>query len=311
MLRQRRRRINRRCRKIMRSAGTTGADAKRRAGIALMLFVLLRNSITVRVAGRPVHTGHTTQKEYNHGRYDSDEFHRHKINGNPGKRLQRLLLQRCSYVGFDTHWPVRLPLPGQSNGLDFAALIPAEILQFMGNPIYFIAIPASQQINAAMTTFKQDFAARFDSAYALKVFAHITLKAPFSIPGNHHDALLAWFRNMYRPVGPFSIILDGFGSFTGSWVIFAQPRRSTPLIQLQHEILRSFHVHLPGIKIRSLEKKFRPHMTVAYRDLRPDCFAAAWEEYRHKAYHAVFTVAAVGLYRHNGAHWEEMALLHL
>ena len=181
----------------------------------------------------------------------------------------------------------------------------------MEQHLYFIAIEPPQRISGEVRAFEYDFAWRFGSFKAIKAFPHITLKIPFKLATSAEGALRSWFRKLYRPVGPFPIELDGFGAFEYNRVIFIQPKKSTPLLQLQHEVIRSFHIHHPEIKISSLEKNFHPHMTVAYRDLAEPHFASAWNEYRHMRYRASFTTTELGLYRHNTQQWERIATVQL
>lgn len=181
----------------------------------------------------------------------------------------------------------------------------------MEQHLYFIAIEPPRRISGEVRAFEYDFAWRFGSFRALRAFPHITLKIPFKFSSGRENALRSWFRKLYRPVGPFRIELDGFGAFVYNRVIFIQPKKSTPLLQLQHEVIRSFHIHHPEIKISSLEKNYLPHMTVAYRDLAEPHFANAWKEYSQMPYRASFTTTELGLYRHNRQQWERIAVVPL
>ena len=134
---------------------------------------------------------------------------------------------------------------------------------------------------------------------------HITLKTPFKFPASEHNGLLIWFNNLYMPVGAFSIELNNFGAFhnTNSPVIFVNSIMSTSLYSLQKELIRSFRISFPHIKVPDIDLKFKPHMTVTYRDLSPESFKKAWLEYKIREYKAVFEVNAFHLLQHDTRRW--------
>jgi 2'-5' RNA ligase len=161
-----------------------------------------------------------------------------------------------------------------------------------GQHLYFIAIIPPQEICDEITVFKKDFSERFQSSVALKVVPHITLKSPFKLPAEKQEGLKIWFRQLPLFLNEFFIELSGFGAFpnTNSPVVFVQLVMNEALLILQKGVLRHFRMSYPEIEISPLEFNFKPHMTVAYRDLEPEMFANAWKEYSVKKYQAVFSV---------------------
>lgn len=172
--------------------------------------------------------------------------------------------------------------------------------------LYFIAIIPSREIADEITGFKKDFADRFESNKALKVIPHITLKAPFKLPASQHSKLENWFQELFISPGPFEIELKDFGAFHNKYspVVFVQPIMNIHLYSLQKEIIKNFRLLCPQEPIMDLEIKYRPHMTVAYRDLDPEKFRQAWKEYQAKEYAATFTVNDFHLLQHNGKEWK-------
>jgi len=79
--------------------------------------------------------------------------------------------------------------------------------------LYFIAIIPHKELSEKITAFKQDFANRFNSKKALKVFPHITLKAPFKASVNAHAELISWFNDLYINQKPFTIELKTSARF--------------------------------------------------------------------------------------------------
>ncbi len=171
--------------------------------------------------------------------------------------------------------------------------------------LYFIAIVPPQSICEEITHFKDDFANRFESKAALKVMPHITLKAPFRFPASVHEQLVKQFKQMHITVSSFQQELNDFEAFHNKRqpVIYVKPVENLSLSDLQRQVLQSFSVAFPAIAVRGIELEFKPHITVAYRDLQPAMFKKAWHEYRTKNYAATFDVNGFQLLQHNGKMW--------
>ncbi len=168
---------------------------------------------------------------------------------------------------------------------------------------YFIAITLPQNVADEVTVLKQDFAERFESEKALKVLPHITLKAPFRFPEKQHKHLMTWFTQTPVSVKPFQLELENFGSFANRSrpVIFIQPLITEPLVLLQKQVIQHFKASFPKYHVE--EREFNPHVTVAYRDLKPAMFRLAWKEYQSKPFNAKFSVNNFHLLQHDGKKW--------
>lgn len=179
--------------------------------------------------------------------------------------------------------------------------------------LYFIAIVPPEDICKEITAFKIDMENRFLSKHALKVLPHITLKAPFKIPVIDHERVVEWFCKTEINVSPFQQRLEGFGAFDNKQkpVIFVQPVINDDLKNLQRQVLYSFGKTFQETQIVKTELDFKPHITIAYRDLSPLLFHKAWSEYRLKKYSALFEVKQFQLFQHNGKAWNSVSIFHL
>lgn len=171
--------------------------------------------------------------------------------------------------------------------------------------LYFIAILPDNKTCKEIEVFKSDFANNFESRKATSVVTHITLKTPFKMSSSDHDDLVNWFGNLHIESGAFQIELKNFDAFHNkhSPVIYVKPIMNLSLYTLQKELIRSFRVRYPKIKALDLGLKFKPHITVAYRDLSPAKFKEAWIMYQTKKYSAVFDVDCFHLLQHDGTRW--------
>lgn len=175
--------------------------------------------------------------------------------------------------------------------------------------LYFIAVVPPDAIAASITAFKLDFAQNYNSRAALKNMPHITLKAPFKTGAEKHARVLGWFAQLPLPEKPFDVVLKDFGIFDNpkNPVVFVHPVITDALAELQNEIITGFEKAFPDIALHFTEQHFKPHMTIAYRDLAYTEFKKAWAQYAHKTYHAQFKVTMVYLLQHNGTAWQIIA----
>lgn len=176
----------------------------------------------------------------------------------------------------------------------------------MGNEnLYFIAIIPPKEICDDIIALQLDFAHHYKTKAALKVIPHITLKTPFKLPASGHAGLKQWFEQLFIDSDPFRVELKDFDAFPNKFkpVVYVNPIMNTALYSLHKEIIRSFRISYPELKIIDTELKFKPHITIAYRDLMPDKFLEAWNIYQTREFRAAFDVSSFHLLQHNGKAW--------
>jgi 2'-5' RNA ligase len=179
--------------------------------------------------------------------------------------------------------------------------------------LYFIAIIPTKEICDEIVALQLDFARHFESKAALKVIPHITLKAPFKLPVSRHSGLQLWFRKLFINSGPFQVELKNFDRFYNKYrpVIYVRAVINVALYSIQKEIIRSFRISYPELNIIDLELEFKPHITVAYKDLKPDKFLEAWDVYKTKVFDAIFDVNGFHLLQHDGKMWNVVETYHI
>ncbi|MGQ2984448.1 2'-5' RNA ligase family protein [Flavobacterium sp.] len=171
--------------------------------------------------------------------------------------------------------------------------------------LYFIALLPHEAISDEITAFRQDLAQNYNSSRALRNMPHITLKAPFKLDGREHGTLLKWFEGIRPNTGVFNVELEDFGSFDNknNPVIYVKPLMTPQLEALQLSVINAFENNYPEIGIHYVERKFHPHMTIAYRDLTPEQYERAMDVYQHKKYNATFRADRFFLLKHDGEQW--------
>lgn len=178
--------------------------------------------------------------------------------------------------------------------------------------LYFIALIPHRELREQITVLKQDFATRFNSKKALKVFPHITLKAPFKLSTNAHEELIRWFNDLHLLQGQFRIQLKNFGAFDNKRnpVVFVQPVVTKELQALRQQLIASFSSAFPAL-LHPVDREFHPHITIAYRDLSTVMFTKAWSEYQNKQFDASFEIDAIYLCQHDSKKWNIIAMHNL
>lgn len=177
--------------------------------------------------------------------------------------------------------------------------------------IYLIALIPPKVVYEAAMAFKNDIGSRFNCPYTINVIPHITLiDTTIELPATEHSKLVDWFKKLPISQESFIIKLEDFRCFANNNfpVIYIHPVTNISLHSLQKEIAWNFKNSYPGLLPKG---KFTPHMTVAYKDLSPDMFQLAWQEYKTKKYSATFEVDSFHLLQHDFKKWNIIETYHL
>lgn len=171
--------------------------------------------------------------------------------------------------------------------------------------LYFIAVVPHKELRQKARVFSKDFAYRFKSVKSFENFPHITIIKPFPFDENKEDVLVEKFSAMNLKSAPFKVILKDFGCFPNKDkpVIFIKPESSTELQQLYDEVQPTMNFHPYA--------KMHPHLTVAYKDLSPENFQKAWEEYKSKTFEDSFLVDKICLFKHENKKWNLLKINYL
>lgn len=178
------------------------------------------------------------------------------------------------------------------------------------NNLYFIAIVLPADVRAKVVKIEHYIAGKYNSHRSLKILPHVTLKAPFTWEAERHDQVRQWFSHLSIPMDSFALELKNFGCFQNRQqpVIFINPIPNQELHQLQSMVLDQFRAGFSEVKVMDHEFNFKPHVTVAYRDLSPEMFVPAWEEFRQLSFFAAFSVMDFHLLQHDGQQWNTIAI---
>lgn len=176
-----------------------------------------------------------------------------------------------------------------------------------GTGKYFVGLLLPPAFESQFNTLKQGIAAQFQVKYALHAPAHLTLKMPFRYKESKERELGIRLTTLLETQEPFQILLASIGHF-GRRNIHQQVAPSESLFQLQMT-LRSFCKRSLNLVEELSDRNFQPHVTLAYKDLKPIHFEEVLAFARKNAYQGKFLVEQAYLLKKVEGRWKVMAPL--
>lgn len=176
-----------------------------------------------------------------------------------------------------------------------------------GTGKYFIGLLLPPAFESQINMLKQGIAAQFQVKFALLSPAHLTLKMPFRYKEAKEKELGLRLTTLLETQAPFQLQLAGIGHF-GRRNIHHQVAPSESLVQLQM-MLRSFCKRSLHLVEELSDRNFQPHVTLAYKDLKPTHFEEVLAFARENAGHGVFLVEQAYLLKKVEGRWKAVAPL--
>jgi 2'-5' RNA ligase len=172
---------------------------------------------------------------------------------------------------------------------------------------YFIGLLLPPAFESQLTKLKQGIAAQFQVKYALQSPAHLTLKMPFRYKEAKERELGLRLTTLLETQVPFHLHLEGIGHF-GRRNIHHQVTPSESLVQLQ-TTLRGFCKRSLHLVEELSDRNFQPHVTLAYKDLKPTQFEEVLAFARKNTVHGEFLVEQAYLLKKVEGRWKAVAPL--
>jgi 2'-5' RNA ligase len=167
---------------------------------------------------------------------------------------------------------------------------------------YFLAIVPPEPALSKYNEIKEEIRRQFAVKYALKSPPHITLKMPFSYNESKEAFLLTKLSEFLEGQKYFPFHISGIGNF-GQRVIFQKISPNDALNQLQAglKIFCKRELHL----IDELsDRNFHPHLTLAFKDLKPTKFERVMNLCRELEFEANFQADRLCLLKREGGYWK-------
>ena len=169
-------------------------------------------------------------------------------------------------------------------------------------PLYFISLLPPNELSERIEILKMEMAKKFECKRALRLPAHITLQIPFKLEEDKEEKLLNSLDDFSKKTMPFEIRLQDYGHFSNS-TIYIGVEENEQLQQLYFNLKDHLHRNFP-VKNAKESGKFRPHITLATRDISPQNFSKAWQQLKEQEFSAKFLAQVLVLLKHNGKTWD-------
>lgn len=171
--------------------------------------------------------------------------------------------------------------------------------------LYLVALLPSRETQARVRDLQQQLADDFGVVAALRSPPHITLIPPFAATDGDIVQLQDKLWKLLRGQQQVAFSVNGFGHFDDR-VIFIQPRQSNAVDGLQKLLVELFQTQIKWLKAK-LDGPFHPHITLAYRDMKPEQFPIIWDAVSQGTFTSHEEVSSVFILRHDGQRWRVFA----
>lgn len=168
---------------------------------------------------------------------------------------------------------------------------------------YFIAIVLPEPFATNAQKLKEYFRDTYGSKAALRSPPHVTLHMPFQWRADREAILIEKLQNFCALCKPVQISLKHFGCFLPR-VIFIDVDKTPALADLHNQLIQFCRQELHLFNAIHKGNPFRPHVTLAFRDLKKAAFTLAWKEFKERELEGSFIADRVALLRHNENVWE-------
>ncbi|MFC3880129.1 2'-5' RNA ligase family protein [Algoriphagus namhaensis] len=174
---------------------------------------------------------------------------------------------------------------------------------------YFLAIVPEGDIQQKALSLKEEICDKHGVKYALKSPAHVTLKMPFVFNEAKEPELISKIGDFLKGYPIFDIRIDGVRTF-GNRVIFWDVKADASLFKLQSE-LNLFCKRELKLVDELADRNYTPHMTIAFKDLKPVKFDPVFELIRENAIFQNYSVSDISVLKKVDGRWKELERISL
>jgi len=161
-------------------------------------------------------------------------------------------------------------------------------------PLRLIAILPPEPIASMVRVEQERIASTWGPRHALRTPPHITLIPPIAVPEADMPGLEDMASGISAGHPAFNLRLRGFGAFTPH-VIFVRVLISEDLEGLHRDWRRRLEEGMPEAIARYPDKPYRPHLTLAHRDVDEANFDVIWHHYGERRLDITYRVKSFAL----------------
>lgn len=168
--------------------------------------------------------------------------------------------------------------------------------------LFLWAILPPDELSERIDAWRRECAERFSVSRALRLPVHLTLYPPFYAEESEMLKQFSEIDELCSAHYPFSIALKNFGFFEKkNPVVFIDVVMNSALEAIQRELK---HLMDGFLQSAGDDRKYHPHITLAYRDLASEKMKEVKDFFSEKEFSAVFVTDQICLLRNEGKGWE-------
>ncbi|MDQ0638198.1 2'-5' RNA ligase [Pedobacter sp. W3I1] len=165
--------------------------------------------------------------------------------------------------------------------------------------LYLVCLVPPVSIAEDIDEIRTYISAKFNVHESLKRPAHITLYPPIKLSS------LAAEKRFFKVLEnaafsvPFIQVLRNFNSFP-EHTFYLDVEQNEGLMTLEKQITKA----LQPLKLLEKKEKFNPHLTLAFRDVKPPIFKQIAAEFKDRKFKREFPVSSFSVYKHMDKRWQ-------
>ena len=173
----------------------------------------------------------------------------------------------------------------------------------MKKELLFIAIVPDEPVYSEIEDFKLEANLHFNTRAALKSPPHLTLHMPFQIKNVKLELLDKLLTDQSALWTKLNLQISGFSAFPPK-VVFLNVLENQLLMDLRSSLVQTLmrELNIANADYRGLP--FRPHFTIAFRDIKKIMFKDIIDYFSKKTYERVVKIESFHTLKHNGKYWE-------
>lgn len=168
--------------------------------------------------------------------------------------------------------------------------------------MYFIAQVLPPKLNEKVLRHKNFMLEQYGCRVGLKSPAHITLVPPFWMEEEREQVLRAAIEKLASGTTHFSLATDNFSHFKPKTIFIALATNEALNALKKNSDAFFSDQAIPGLKTD--ERPFHPHITIATRDLHKKDFYEAWQFFEQKTFMETWMADGISLLKHNKKNWD-------
>jgi len=167
--------------------------------------------------------------------------------------------------------------------------------------LYLLAILPPHELAQEIHQIRLHCAAKFGVLKALKPPVHISIYRPFRLEQEFEDNFILMIQSALKEQEIFNQEIENFEAFHTHAIVLKA--LLNPCILEIYNIISTIMTEKGIDKHPQDNFPFRPHLTIAYRDIKPEVFPLIWEDYKNKKFNAIFKADHLCLLKHDGDQW--------